>query len=105
MTDRKQEPVAWWNGKESVVFSHDEIYTPNWTDYWTKPLYTTPPPCPTCESLARTVMLDQTSHDTQRQWVGLTREDMAELRRAGLHSISDKAFEVIANFLKEKNGG
>jgi hypothetical protein len=41
----------------------------------------------------------------QRQWVGMTRENMAELRRAGLHSISDKAFEVIANFLKEKNGG
>jgi hypothetical protein len=39
------------------------------------------------------------------QWVGLTREDMAELRQAGLHSISDYAFEVIANFLKEKNGG
>ena len=70
----------------------------------TEPLYTTPPPCPTCQSLARTVMMDQTSYDP-RQWVGLTREDMAELRRAGLHSISDKAFEVIANFLKEKNGG
>jgi hypothetical protein len=27
------------------------------------PLYTAPPPCPTCEALARTVMLDQTSHD------------------------------------------
>jgi len=66
---------------------------------------TAPRPCPTCESLARTVMLDQTSHDTKRTWAGLTREDMAELRRAGLHSISDKAFEVIANFLKEKNGG
>ena len=39
------------------------------------------------------------------QWVGLTREDMAELRQAGLHSISDYAFEVIANFLKDKNGG
>ena len=23
------------------------------------------PPCPTCEALARTVMLDQTSHDTR----------------------------------------
>jgi hypothetical protein len=40
-----------------------------------------------------------------QQWVGLMREDMAELRQAGLHSISDYAFEVIANFLKEKNGG
>ena len=25
---------------------------------------TVPAPCPTCEALARTVMLDQTSHDT-----------------------------------------
>ena len=39
----EQEPVAWWVGKESVVFLHDEIYTPNWTDYWTRPLYTHPP--------------------------------------------------------------
>ena len=26
-------------------------------------LYTTPPPCPTCEALARTVMMDQTGRD------------------------------------------
>ena len=35
-------------------------------------------PCSTCEALARTVMLDQTSHDTtppQRTWVGLTDEE------------------------------
>ena len=32
-----------------------------------QPLYTSPPPCPTCEALARTVMLDQTSHDAQRK--------------------------------------
>jgi hypothetical protein len=33
-------------------------------------VYTTPPaaqPCPTCEALARTVMMDQTAHDTKRQ--------------------------------------
>lgn len=44
------------------------------------PLYTAPPPCPTCDALARTVMLDQTSHDTQRKplrdWVGLTDEEI-----------------------------
>lgn len=34
-------------------------------------------PCPTCEALARTVMLDQTSHDAHRKpWVGLTQEDI-----------------------------
>ena len=43
LAQREQEPVAWWDGKESVVFVHDEIYTPNWTDYWTRPLYTHPP--------------------------------------------------------------
>jgi hypothetical protein len=32
--------------------------------------------CGTCEALARTVMLDQTSHDIQRPWVGLTEQDM-----------------------------
>ena len=32
-------------------------------------------PCPTCEALARTVMLDQTAHDAQRTWVGLTDEE------------------------------
>jgi hypothetical protein len=30
-------------------------------------LYKDPKPCPTCEALCRTVMLDQTSHDTQRK--------------------------------------
>lgn len=33
--------------------------------------------CGTCEALARTVMLDQTSHDTQRPWQGLTDEEVA----------------------------
>ena len=38
-------------------------------------------PCPTCEALARTVMLDQTSHDTQRKpWVGLTDAERETLR-------------------------
>ena len=34
-------------------------------------------PCPTCEALARTVMLDQTSHDVQRK--PLTDEEIAEV--------------------------
>jgi bacterioferritin-associated ferredoxin len=37
-------------------------------------------PCPTCEALARTVMLDQTSHDTKRPWVGLTDADVNALQ-------------------------
>ena len=38
--------------------------------------------CQTCEALARTVMMDQTAHDThtaaQREWVGLTDEEIRE---------------------------
>jgi hypothetical protein len=36
----------------------------------------TPQPCPTCVALSRTVMLDQTAHDTKREWVGLTDEEI-----------------------------
>jgi len=43
--EEKQEqgkPVAWWNGEEGVVFAHDQICIPNWTDHYYIPLYTTP---------------------------------------------------------------
>ena len=39
----------------------------------------------------------------QRQWVSLTMADMAELRRSGLHEISDKHFQAIESKLREKN--
>ena len=105
---KAQEPVAWWNGKESVVFAHDEIYTPNWTDYWTKPLYTAPQPCPTCQSLARTVMMDQTGYDP-RPWVGLTDEEIKEIigpwGDTPIKGYTRKLFDQIETKLKEKNGG
>ena len=41
------------------------------------------PPCPTCEALARTVMLDQTSHDAQRK--PLTDEEIAVKRALDNH--------------------
>jgi hypothetical protein len=56
-----------------------EVFAKDWRlDYMSLPVgkhrlytqeyvYTTPQPCPTCEALARTVMMDQTAHDTQRQ--------------------------------------
>ena len=65
------------------------------------PLYKDPKPCPTCEALARTVMLDQTSHDTtslERTWVGLTEEDMKGM------SYGDKVLAAwVVRTLKEKN--
>ena len=39
----------------------------------------------------------------KREWVGLTNEDIAQLRRAGAHSVSDKDFRAIEAKLKEKN--
>jgi hypothetical protein len=55
----EQEPVAWWNQSKDSV-STDPVHRHN-SDC--QPLYITPPPCPTCEALARTVMMDQTGRD------------------------------------------
>jgi len=55
----KQEPVAWryQNGITETEYLVWQKGTGgrNWT-----PLYAEPLPCPTCQSLARTVMMDQT---------------------------------------------
>ena len=66
--------------------------------------------CPTCEALARTVMLDQTSHDAQRKpWVGLTDEDTRKINQEVWGYVSadhtrmwDYARAIEAK-LKEKN--
>jgi bacterioferritin-associated ferredoxin len=64
-------------------------------------------PCPTCEALARTVMLDQTSHDTKRQWVGLTDEEIKEIigpwGDTPIKGYTRKLFDQIESKLKEKN--
>ena len=53
----EQEPVAWISENAGLYHGKpDESLNP-------LPLYLAPPPCPTCEALARTVMLDQTSYD------------------------------------------
>ena len=58
----EQEPVAYWNFNNG--FSHCMIDRLNEAAKKNPaPLYTTPPPCPTCEALARTVMMDQTGRD------------------------------------------
>jgi hypothetical protein len=74
----EQEPVAWLHTKiEGVAVPHRPADLDKHPDRW-EALYKAPPPCPTCEALARTVMLDQTYHDNispQRTWVGLTESD------------------------------
>lgn len=62
-------------------------------------------PCLSCESLARTVMLDQTYHDTvlqQLEWVGLTEHEVVMI---GYQSNGDEcvAVRLAEAMLKEKN--
>ena len=60
-------------------------------------------PCPTCEALARTVMLDQTSHDAQREFVGLTDEEI-EIIYAECNVWDKFEYErMLETRLKEKN--
>lgn len=36
------EPVAYWNGKGSIIPAEDVSYLPNWSDYYPIPLYRRP---------------------------------------------------------------
>ncbi|MGI9137312.1 MAG: hypothetical protein ACR2JS_09695, partial [Candidatus Nanopelagicales bacterium] len=88
----KQNPVAWRTfdgegGYEYRDYDMNEDYDELWAQRnpnhkgWVEPLYSDPTPCQTCEALARTVMMDQTSHDTappQRDWRWLTDEEIYE---------------------------
>jgi hypothetical protein len=71
------------------------------------PLYTDPTPCQTCQALARTVMMDQTSHDIRKEWVGLTDDEMFTLwMRSPAETENRFAFaRAIEVKLKEKNNG
>jgi len=66
-------------------------------------------PCGTCEALARTVMLDQTSHDAQRSWVGLTDEEIKEIvgpyGDTPIKGYTRKLFDQIEAKLRSKNNG
>ena len=77
LAEPEQEPVAWLHTKiEGVAVPHRPADLDKHPDRW-EALYKTPPPCPTCEALARTVMLDQTYHDAQRK--PLTDEEIDKL--------------------------
>ena len=78
-----QEPVAWMHTMiDDVVIGHRPADLNLHPERW-MPLYKDPTPCQTCQALARTVMMDQTAHDTtpptaQRQWVGLPFGEICE---------------------------
>ena len=55
------------------------------------------------ETQAMEALEDAIKEAEEREWQGLTDEDMAELRRDGAHSVSDKDFRAIEAKLKEKN--
>jgi bacterioferritin-associated ferredoxin len=85
----KQEPVAWEDVLGAIArgWAHPEnarkpmdVQLAVAIAKEIQDMYTTPPaaqPCPTCEALARTVMMDQTAHDTQRQ--PLTKERIGQI--------------------------
>jgi hypothetical protein len=84
----KQEPVAWMHTMiDDVVVGHRPADLNVHPDRW-MPLYKDPTPCQTCEALARTVMMDQTAHDTQRQ--PLTEERVWELAANCLDSVAGR---------------
>lgn len=78
-----------------------------------KSIPTTAQPCSTCEALARTVMMDQTSHDSspqvtpqeKREWVGLTDEDKREYCSQDFGGNRLDAMDWAEARLREKNGG
>lgn len=57
----QRKPVAWISTGPARMI-HWTSDKPAYGDDWI-PLYATPLPCPTCEALARTVMMDQTGRD------------------------------------------
>jgi len=108
-----QEPVAWIHNfiEGGISIGKRPADLNRHPDRWTA-LYKDPKPCPTCEALARTVMLDQTSHDTappQRTWVGLTRDEQSFVYQT-LHNATSRIDSFWVDFanaieakLKEKN--
>lgn len=74
------KPIAWMHTQiEDNVITHEPtVDLKRHPERW-KPLYADPTPCKTCEALARTVMMDQTSHDTKKEWVGLTDDEIKDM--------------------------
>ena len=104
----QQEPVAWMHNfiEGGISIGSRPADLERHPDRWTA-LFKDPKPCPTCEALARTVMLDQTSHDAappQRTWIGLSDEEALDCW-PGLAMYADcvKFWENIEALLKAKN--
>jgi hypothetical protein len=100
-----QEPVAWMhNFIDEVVIAHRPVDLDRHPDRWTA-LYKDPTPCQTCEALARTIMMDQTSHDTppQREWQRLTDEEIEDACWTEVDQRLRSFSRAIEAKLREKN--
>ena len=108
--EMEQEPVAWMHNLiEGNVITHRPADIDRHPERWAA-LYTAPPPCPTCEALASSVMMDQTSHDmAPRQWQELTDEEIKDCEKQAMVNGSlpfeQRSFfaRAIEAKLKEKN--
>lgn len=111
------EPVAWIHRfiEGGISIGKKPVDLDKHPDRW-MPVYADPTPCQTCEALARTVMMDQTSHDTSQQrkeWQGLTDEEMEEVAKSvGYNPLVMTVYEYRVAVqkateakLKEKNYG
>ena len=109
------EPVAWRTfdgegGYDYRDYELNEDYGYWWEERhpnhkgWVQPLYTDPTPCQTCEALARTVMMDQTSHDTppQREWQGLTDEEVEDAFMDNASCDDYVVFKYLVRFIEAK---
>jgi hypothetical protein len=112
----KQEPVAWVENLTDaqphcvIDLNYCSVAQHKRGDHLKYiPLYTDPTPCQTCEALARTVMMDQTSHDTtppqRKEWIGLTEQEHANIAVEVGCASADWVFygAAVERALKEKN--
>ena len=92
----EHEPMAWIHNFIDGGFTKSRpTDLDRHPDRWT-PLYKDPTPCKTCES----------SHDTRKEWVGLTEAERIDILDAELTTQSTEHFalaQAIEAKLKEKN--
>ena len=100
-----QEPVAWLHRfiEHGISIGKKPVDLDKYPDRW-MPVYANPTPCQTCEALARTVMMDQTSHDTppQREWQGLTDEEVEDAFMDNASCDDYVVFKYLVRFIEAK---
>ena len=115
----KQEPAAWMCSDESLVHKGYSRFSKNCEGAWNIPVYTTPQPQqveeqePVCDKDPRGCwsvrcqlgkVCKNTSLQPQREWVGLTDEEITTCKRTEKRYLSSQEFaRAIEAKLKDKN--